>query len=38
MQPPLGKIIDKLAISETMLSDELSNKQKTTSEVVNIFK
>ena len=30
--------MDKLAISEMVLFDEPSNKQKTTREVVNVFK
>jgi len=34
----VGKIINKLAILEMLLFDELSNKQRTTGRVVDIFK
>jgi len=34
----VGKIIDKLAILEIILFDELSNKQRATSGVADVFK
>jgi len=38
MQSPVKKIIGKLAISEIVLFNELSNKQRATREVVDVFK
>jgi len=34
----VAKIMDKLAISEMMLFDELSNKWRATGEVAEVFK
>jgi len=38
IQSPVEKIMGKLAISEMVLFDELSNKQRATGGVVDVFK
>jgi len=38
IQSPVGKIMGKLAISEILLFDEPSNKQKATGGAADVFK